>query len=181
MKVVVFTEFLDMVETAYSPDVVDDIIDASELSTSGAYTAVGTYPASEMIALVQALSERVDTPIPDLLSAYGAHLFDRFHQLYPEFFGDTSDVLDFLQTIESVIHAEVLKLYPDAQLPTIDVERVAPDTLTLEYVSPRGMADLAEGLIKGALTHFDSQATVLREDLAQDGSSSRFVISREPA
>ena len=181
MKGVVFTEFLDMVEATYYPEVVDDIIDASDLATSGAYTAVGTYPATEMTALVRALSERVETPVPDLLSAFGHHLFGRFHEMYPEFFGDSADAMDFLQGIESVIHTEVRKLYPDAQLPAITVERVTPDTLTLEYASPRGLADLAEGLIRGALAHFRSGGTVARENLADDGSASRFVISRESA
>ncbi len=181
MKGVVFTEFLDMVDATYSPDVVDDIIEASDLTTSGAYTAVGTYPASEMTALLGALSERVDAPIPVLLNTYGEHLFGRFHELYPEFFGEGADALDFLQSIESVIHAEVRKLYPDAQLPSMRVSRVSPDRLELEYASPRGLADLAEGLIQGTLAHFDCPAAVVREDLSDDGSRSRFTITREPA
>ncbi len=45
MKGIVFTEFLDMVDSVYSPEVVEDIIEASELASAGPYTAVGTYPS----------------------------------------------------------------------------------------------------------------------------------------
>jgi len=56
MKGVVFTEFLDMVEAKFSADMVDDIIDDAKLASGGAYTAVGTYPHSEMVALGVALA-----------------------------------------------------------------------------------------------------------------------------
>ena len=178
MKGIVFTEFLDMVDSVYSPVVVDDIIDSSDLASAGSYTAVGTYPRTEMTALVGALSERVDTPAPDLLRAYGQHLFGRFHALYPGFFTNDPDVLDFLEGIEAVVHSEVLKLYPDAELPEIAATRMSPDVVELDYTSPRCLADLAEGLLRGALADFGSQAELTRLDLSDDGSHSRFVVSR---
>lgn len=42
MKGVVFTAFLEMVASQFSEDMVDDIIDAAQLPSGGAYTAVGT-------------------------------------------------------------------------------------------------------------------------------------------
>ncbi len=52
MKGMVFTEFLEMVEDRFSPEIADRIITASDLRSGGAYTAVGTYEHSEMIQLV---------------------------------------------------------------------------------------------------------------------------------
>lgn len=40
MKGIVFTEFLEMVESHHSADMVDDIIDAARLVSGGIYTAV---------------------------------------------------------------------------------------------------------------------------------------------
>ena len=51
MKGMVFTEFLDFVGETFGGDMVDDIIEVSELPSGGAYTSVGTYSHGEMAAL----------------------------------------------------------------------------------------------------------------------------------
>lgn len=43
MKGIIFTEFLEMVEDRFSPEIADRIIEASDLPSRGVYTAVGTY------------------------------------------------------------------------------------------------------------------------------------------
>lgn len=180
MKGVVFTEFLEMVETAYSPDLADDIIESSDLPSGGVYTAVGTYDAAEMTALVGSLSERVDMPVPDLLRAYGRFLFGRFGEMYPGFFTGDGDVLDFLAGIERVIHSEVHKLYPDAELPRFTVTRPTSDQLVMVYRSPRRLGDLAEGLISGAVAHFDEPCQVTRHEEPDDPTVVTFTIVRNP-
>ena len=76
MKGVVFTEFLEMVEARFSADVVDDIIDAANLPSGGVYTAVGTYPHEEIVALVLALAQQTGLSVRDLLLVFGEHLLD---------------------------------------------------------------------------------------------------------
>jgi len=56
MKGIVFTEFLEMVEAKFSPEMTDRIITESKVPSGGAYSAVGTYDHEEIVALVQALS-----------------------------------------------------------------------------------------------------------------------------
>jgi Haem-NO-binding len=161
MKGMVFTEFLEMVESKFSADMVDDIIDDSDLPSGGAYTAVGTYDHAELVSMVVALSKRTDIAVPTLVGVFGEHLFGRFHALYPSFFEGVTSALDFLEGIETVIHTEVRKLYPDAQLPQFDCTR-SPDGLQMLYSSPRHFGDLAEGLIKGAVAHFGDKLSIAR-------------------
>ncbi len=168
MKGMVFTEFLEMVEAKFSADMVDDIIEDSNLPNGGAYTAVGTYDHGELVQMVVALSKRCGLPVPALVQVFGEHMFGRFHTLYPSFFSGVTSALDFLEGIESVIHTEVRKLYPDAQLPQFDCTRSA-DGLKMVYSSPRHFGDLAEGLIKGAVAHFGDRLHVARND-QPDGS-----------
>jgi len=165
MKGMVFTEFLEMVESKFSADMVDDIIDDANLPNGGAYTAVGTYDHAELVAMVVALSKRTDIAVPALVQVFGEHLFGRFHALYPSFFQGVTSALDFLEGIESVIHTEVRKLYPDAQLPQFECTR-SDDGLQMLYSSPRHFGDLAEGLIKGAVAHFGDVLQVTRIDQA---------------
>ena len=179
MKGVVFTEFLEMVEARFSADVVDDIIDAAQLPHGGAYTAVGTYDHTEMVRLVGALSGRSGLPVAQLLQVFGEHLFGRFVLAYPQFFAGEQDAFGFMAGIEDIIHAEVRKLYPDAELPHFEVEHRDADRLVLLYDSRRHMQDLADGLIRGCLKHFGVQAQMSREPVVHgDLRSERFTLTR---
>ena len=164
MKGIVFTEFLHMVEVKFSPDMVDDIIAAADLPNGGAYTAVGTYPHAELARLVGALSKRSNTPPEDLLKAYGHHVFGRFHHGFGAFFNGVRDSFQFLSSIQGVVHVEVQKLYPDAELPQFDTQQVSPTHLRMTYRSPRCLGDFAEGLLRGCINHFSESISIARRD-----------------
>ncbi|WP_199104314.1 heme NO-binding domain-containing protein [Aquitalea sp. ASV11] len=176
MKGVVFTEFMEMVEARFSADMVDDIIDDAQIKSGGAYTAVGSYPFAEMVALVTALSQRSGLEPQVLIYTFGHYLFGRFAQLYPYSIQGCNNAFMVLSNIEKHIHQEVHKLYPDAQLPHIEVLSSDERCLTLLYRSPRCLASLATGLIQGALDHFSEQGRITAEPLNADGSEVRFVV-----
>ncbi len=168
MKGMVFTELLEMLEDQYGMDFVEDVILECDLPSGGAYTAVGTYNHKELLTLVSAFSQKTEIPIPALVKAYGEYLWTRFTELYPQFFENVSSAIDFLPNVESYIHVEVKKLYPDAELPSFEVEVTSEDSLQLIYRSPRPFQDLAEGLIEACLNHFedewDLQKTVIEDE-----------------
>lgn len=177
MKGVVFTEFLEMVEDKFSANMVDDIIDDADPASGGIYTAVGTYPHEEIVSLVGSLSKQTDIAVPDLVKIFGEHLFGRFTVLYPDFFTDKTDVFDFLESVETYIHIEVKKLYPDAQLPTFDTRREGNNTLIMYYNSPHPFATLADGLLKGCIAHFNIEANITMIDRSEgQGTSAEFHI-----
>ena len=97
MKGVVFTEFLEMVEDRFSPEMADRIIEGAELPSGGVYTAVGTYDHSEMIQLVSCLSEETGVASAELVRSFGMYLFGRFHTIFPKYFEDVTSSFDFLQ------------------------------------------------------------------------------------
>lgn len=163
MKGVIFTELFNVVEESQGANFLDDLIDACDLPSCGAYTAVGTYDFAEMQTLVTELSKRTHMPATALLEHFGLHLFKRFHVLYPNLFTGHECPLRFLTQVELVIHKEVLKLYPEAELPNFTTLDQTPDSLTLLYESSRGLAPLALGLIRGCLGHFNRQGTVTME------------------
>jgi hypothetical protein len=174
MKGVIFTEFLGLVEQKWDADMVDDIIDACDLPSGGAYTAVGTYDHREIVALVSELSKRSGVDVPDLLRVYGQHLFSKLAISYPQFVGKTACVLDFLEGVENYIHVEVRKLYPDAELPSFETTRREPKVLEMIYRSSRHLDDVCHGLIEGCMTYFKVEGSVEREPI-EDGT--RFVVS----
>ena len=82
MKGIIFTEFLTMVEEIFSPEITEKIISESHLSTSGAYTTVGTYDYHELLRMVESLSEITGISISDLEITYGKYLFKSFTKHY---------------------------------------------------------------------------------------------------
>lgn len=97
MKGIVFSEFLELVEEKFGLETVDHLIESTELASGGAYTAVGTYPHSEMVALVVALSQKSGIPVPDLLKVFGHHLFNTFNKNYSVFFEGVEHPYDLLE------------------------------------------------------------------------------------
>ena len=126
MKGMVFTQLIEMADSMLGPDKVEAIIASSNLSTGGAYTAVGNYPHSEAVTLAAAFSEASGVPVPDLLHHFGEHMLKFFHQNYPAFFTKSPDAFSFLESVETYVHVEVRKLYPDAELPRFVTERMSP-------------------------------------------------------
>lgn len=180
MKGVVFTEFMEMVEARFSADMLDDIIDDARLPNAGAYTAVGTYPHEEIVALVGALSQRSGMAVGALLQSFGEFLFGQFVKGYPAFFQNVPDALTFIAGINDIIHAEVRKLYPDAELPHFEVEHHDAGRLVLVYDSHRHFEDLAEGLMRGCVQHFGGGIAIAREGVGSGAARrERFTLTRQ--
>jgi hypothetical protein len=178
MKGIIFTEFIEMVEDKFGYQMVDDIIESSDLPSGGIYTSVGTYAHSEMVALVSELSQRSKIPVDALLKVYGKHLFGVLRNAYPQFFEKITSSFDFLELIDRYIHVEVLKLYPDAELPKFIIERISENILEMVYQSERKMSDLADGLLEATLEHYGEKATIQKTMLNQDGTSVKFIITK---
>ena len=179
MKGVVFTEFLEMIENKFSPEMVDRIIDQADLRSGGVYTAVGTYDHGEMIELVSHLSSETGIAPADLMCSFGMYLFQRFYTMFPIYFDRVSSSFEFLQRIEGYIHVEVRKLYPEAELPSFDCETPRPGSLHLTYRSVRPFAMLAEGLIRGCVAHYGETVDIEVEDLSHGaGTAAQFLLTR---
>lgn len=179
MKGVVFTEFLTFIESQFGIEMVDHLITSTEPESGGAYTSVGTYNAGELFAMVVELSKKTDAPVPDLVKAFGGHLFKHFTVAHAATLGNVTTSEQLLSQVENRIHVEVRKLYPDAELPTIGFEQVSDKVSHVMYSSKRPLADLAEGLIESSIEHFGDPITLSREDLEPgDGTQARFTLTR---
>lgn len=177
MKGMVFTEFVDMVEDRFGLGMVDKLIEAVQPASGGVYTSVGNYDAGELVALVVELGKQSDTPIPELLEAFGHKIFGLFTRSYGHFFAEATSATDFLQGIEGYIHVEVRKLYPDAELPRFDYPPAPDGMLIMEYHSERPLAHFALGLINATVEHYGDPIEVTFEDISNGrGTDARFTL-----
>ena len=179
MKGIIFTEFLEMVEDRFSEEVAEQIIEASNLPSGGSYTSLGTYDHGEILALVTQLGGVSGADLGDLQLAFGEYLFGRFAFIHGEFMEGVPNALDFLEKVESYIHLEVQKLYPEANPPKLTSHRVSDKKMELHYQSHRPFALVAHGLIKGCCDHFGTQLDIQRQDTegADMGTDARFTLT----
>jgi hypothetical protein len=169
MKGILFTDFVDFVERELP-------IAASRLGKD-VYSPLGSYPEAELLALVSRAGEAAGMPVEEILRRYGAHLFRTLATLYPVFVDGVGSALELLAGIETYIHGEVKKLYPDAEFPRFDVHAPSPGNLELVYRSRRPMADVAEGMIRGCIAWFGDRVDLDRQDIDDaDGRAARFTL-----
>ncbi len=176
MKGVIFTDFLEMVESLYGLEVVDNIIEKSILPSEGIYTSVGTYDFNEMVSLVTHLSQEVKTPTNDLIYAFGLYLFDGLTSSHPEVIASYNSPIGLLYAIEDHIHVHVKKLYPDAELPSFKILEKTEHSISMIYGSSRGLYKLAHGLIEKTFEHFNGTCSITYELLKEDGTEVKFDI-----
>lgn len=181
MKGVVFTEFLDMVEARFSGELVEELIDACELASGGAYTSIGTYDHRELIALVTALSEKTGASSAALVHEFGRHLLRRFTVAFPEFFAAAGGTFEFLARVDGYVHVEVRKLYEGAELPSFECTRPEAGRMEMVYRSARGFADLAHGLIEATAEHYGEAIEIEALDLSGGAKTHVRFSLRKPA
>jgi hypothetical protein len=128
----------------------------------GAYTSLGNYPTAQLLAILAALAEQQGTPVADVLRAAGEHGYHHLAARHPALVEPYRDLGDLLLHLDTVIHPEVLKLYPHADPPRFEVQPLAGETDAwgVTYRSARGLCHLAEGLMRGAADSFEREARI---------------------
>ena len=158
MKGIIFNLVEEVVGDRYGEDVWDELLAAAGLD--GAYTSLGSYPDDELFRLVAAAADKLGVPPDAVVRMLGSAAIPLLAERYPAFFAGHTSTKSFLLTLNDIIHPEVRKLYPGAEVPNFGFEESSDDTLVLRYHSPRKLCALAEGFILGASAHFGEQAEI---------------------
>lgn len=175
MKGMVFVELLKMAEESFGEELVDAVLDAADLPSGGAYTAVGNYPCAELIALVEGFAARSGLGAEALQRSFGHWMMQQFGKGYPQFFEDKSTAFELLEAVEDEVHVEVRKLYPEAELPRFATRRTGAGEMEMHYSSQRPLGAFCHGLIEASLAHFGEAGEVVA---AQAPEGAREVVFR---
>ena len=175
MKGVIFNLLETVVSDAHGPDAWDELLERAALE--GAYAGVGRYPDEELLALV-AETATLRGEDPDVVVRwFGRRAMPHLAAAYPSFFDERPDLRSFLLSLNTIVHAEVRKLYPGAVVPEFRFEDETEGAMVLGYDSPRRLCVLAEGFILGAGDHYGASVTVTQPDCMRRGAPScRLVV-----
>jgi hypothetical protein len=161
VKGIVFNLAEEVVSETHGSDAWDDLLDAA--GVDGVYTSLGSYPDDDMHRLIKAGAEAFEVPPYDVLKAIGTGAMPLLAERYPEFFEPHTTARSFTLTVNDIIHPEVRKLYPGADVPEFDFDDTDPDELVITYHSGRQLCALAEGFIEGAAAHYGERAVIRQE------------------
>ncbi|MBT8113746.1 MAG: heme NO-binding domain-containing protein [Arenicella sp.] len=176
MKGIILSEFVDFLEQSVGENTAQKIIDDSRVASEGAYSRVGQYDYHELIQLLTQSVAETEQQAEVLLQGFADHMFKVFKRDYDVFFEGTENAIDMLMQIDNHIHVEVLKLYPDAELPKFDYT-LEDGQLTLHYESPRPFAQVAYALVGACLKYFGDKEELVSSELADDMKSATFVVA----
>ena len=167
MKGVIFNLLETMVEEKFGIEAWDALL--QQTGSDGVFVSTAVYSDEQLTSLVVAASEKLDVPVNDLIRLFGEYIFPHFKTKNPSLIPDGMTLKEFLLTVDRVVHVEVRKLHPDANLPSFEYVDENDDELTMIYSSPRKMCMLAEGLISGAAKHFGTSYTLTHDKCMHNG------------
>jgi Haem-NO-binding len=167
LKGIIFNLLEEVVTETYGEQVWDTLLDSTGLA--GSYTSLGQYPDSQLGTLVQAASLALDVPPREMLRWFGEAAMPILARRYPAFFSMHHATRPFVLSVNHIIHPEVLKLYPGADLPVFDFADGPEGTLVMGYRSPRKLCALAQGFVEGAAAHYHECVTVEHLACMHDG------------
>lgn len=173
MKGIIFNLAEEVVCAAHGADAWENVLDRAGLD--GAYTSLGSYPDDDLHRLIRASSEALELPPADVVRAIGVGAMPLLAARYPEFFAGHETTRSFALTLNQIIHPEVRKLYPGAEVPEFGFDASDPEVLVVEYRSARRLCALAEGFLHGAAAHFGEQAQLHHEQCMHDGHASCVI------
>jgi hypothetical protein len=173
MKGVVFNLLERVVTEKYGEEAWDSLLEAT--GQEGAYTAVGSYDDKDFLSLVGAASSELGIPVDDLVRWFGRSSIPLLREKYPAFF-DHDSTRSFILTLNDVIHPEVRKLFPGADVPDFDFETPGDGQVILGYRSARKLCSFAEGLIEGAAEFFGEHVTMEQPQCMKRGDEKCTIV-----
>lgn len=168
MKGVLFNIVEDVVSDVLSPDAWDDALERSD--ASGAYTSLGNYEDAELVGIVGAVADIAALPVDETLRVAGRAGFSRLAEREAALLEGYSSWREVIMRLDDIIHPEVLKLYPGAELPKFTVVEHDVDVV-VDYESARGMCALADGLIVGCGEWYGATVEVVHESCTHRGDA----------
>lgn len=158
-----------LVARGHGEDTWDALLNAGGLD--GVYTSLGSYPDEDLGKLVSAAADALDVR-PTGCSGLDATRCRCLPALPPAL--RAAHARSFVLTLNEIIHPEVRKLYPGADVPEFDFD-VGEGMLSMGYRSARKLCSFAEGLLTGAADHYRERVTIEQPSCMKRGDD-RCVV-----
>jgi len=169
MKGIVFNLLEELVRREFGDAEWSRVVQDAEVDS--AFTSLDSYPDAVLRRLVAAVGKRAQKTPGEALQWFGRHTMPLLATQYPHLFAAQKSTRSFILTLNDIIHPEVRRLYPGADVPVFDFDTSSPDALTLGYHSPRRLCALAHGFIEGAADYYGETVDVEQSECMHRGDA----------
>jgi hypothetical protein len=137
------------------------------------------YPDEHIYALIGQAAELTGISAGELHEKFGEYLVPDLMYMYQRLLKPEWKTLDMLEHTELTMHKQVRQEHIENSPPVLDVNRLGPNELIIDYVSPRRMSGLAVGIVRGLATYFDEADRIdVMPTTSEDGEHVRIHVRR---
>ena len=137
------------------------------------------YPDEHIYALVGHAAEMTGIPAGELHEKFGEYLVPDLMYMYQKLLKPEWKTLDMIENTELTMHKQVRQEHSENSPPVLDVTRLSPNELYIDYVSPRRMGGLAVGIVRGLATYYDEADRIdVQPTTTEDGERVRIHVRR---
>ena len=137
------------------------------------------YPDEHIYALVGHAAEMTGLSAGELHEKFGEYLVPDLMYMYQKLLRPEWKTLDMLEHTELTMHQQVRREHAENAPPVLDVSRLGPNELIIDYVSPRRMGGLAVGIVRGLAVYYDEADRIdVMPTTTEDGERVRIHVRR---
>ena len=167
------------VQTQYDHSTWVKLVSNAGLSTDD-FSHRDVYPDADIFALVEQAAVMTGIPAEKLQEKFGEYLVPDLMYMYQKLVDPDWRTLEMLEHTEAVMHTRVRQEHAGNKPPVLDVQRISPNEVLINYVSPRRMSALAVGIVRGLATYFDEEDRIVLEALTrEDGEHVQIRVRRQ--
>jgi len=170
-------EFVDYASERFGVTVAERLLANSPLDSRERFSGWKYIHPEELSILADILARETGVSRAELLVDYGRFMFRTLVNL-PLLHPPCEDLFAYLESIEGGLCAELDALFPHLEFPGLGCRRLDDNTLEFVYSSRRELGDLAEGLLRASVIHFDEPVLIERFNDPQDPKRVRFLLTR---
>ena len=135
------------------------------------------YPDEHIYALVGQAAEMTGLSAGELHEKFGEYLVPDLMYMYQKLLKPEWKTLDMLENTELTMHKQVRQENAHNAPPVLEVTRLGPNELMIDYVSARRMGGLAVGIVRGVAAYYDEADRIdVQPTTTEDGERVRIHV-----
>lgn len=174
----IFTLLKRYVQTQYDHSTWVRLLEVSGLPAAD-FDHKHVYPDEHMYRLVGEAATMTGLSANELHEKFGEYLVPDLMYMYQRLLQPQWNTLDMLEHTENTMHRQVRQEHVENAPPVLNVTRVSPNELLIDYVSKRRMGGLAVGIVRGVAAYYDEADQIEVEPVtSENGEKVRIRVRR---